>query len=76
VVVLVISKTQPRNLKKGEIIMNRTEIMAYALASAICVATVGTGAIVSNVIMNGDTKEINTVNMSEEEIRLLELWME
>jgi hypothetical protein len=55
--------------------MNRQELIAWAIATAVCVGTVGTGAVVANVIMDGDTKEISIEGMSAEQIRLLELWM-
>ena len=55
--------------------MNRCEIIAYALAAAICGATLATGAVVSNVIMNTTSEEISTAGMDAEQIRLLNLWM-
>ena len=55
--------------------MNRQELIAWSIATAVCVGTVGTGAVVSNVILNGDTKEISIEGMSAEQVRLLELWM-
>jgi len=55
--------------------MNRQELLAWAIATAVCAGTVGIGAVVSNVIMDGGTKEISVEGMSAEEVRLLELWM-
>jgi hypothetical protein len=55
--------------------MSKYDIRAWLIALLVVVCTLTTSFAVSNMMLNGNTKEIDTTNMSDEQIRLLELWM-
>ena len=48
---------------------------AWLLVLVVVVVTLSTSYVVSNIMLDGGSTEIDTTNMTDEEIRLLELWM-
>lgn len=48
---------------------------AWLIVCVIVIITLSCSYLISDWFMNGDLEEISTVNMTDEEIILLELWM-
>ena len=55
--------------------MSKYDIRAWLIVLLVVICTLSTSFAISNIMLNGNTKEIDTTNMSDEQIRLLELWM-
>ena len=55
--------------------MNKQDIRAWGVVVLVVICTLTTSFAVSNVMLNGDSKEIETTGMSDEQIHNLELWM-
>lgn len=55
--------------------MSKYDLRAWGIVVLVVICTLTTSFAVSNIMLNSDSKEIDTTNMSDEEIRLLELWI-
>ena len=55
--------------------MSKYDIRAWLIVLLVVICTLTTSFAISNIMLNGNTKEIDITNMSDEQIRLLELWM-
>ena len=55
--------------------MSKYDLRAWGIVVLVVICTLTTSFAVSNVMLNGDSKEIDTTGMSDEQIHLLALWM-
>jgi uncharacterized membrane protein YwzB len=57
-------------------IKNMKDRHAWLIVLCVVIVTLSSSYLISDFMMNRNTNEISTVNMTDEEIRLLEMWME
>ena len=55
--------------------MSKYDLRAWGIVVLVVICTLTTSFAVSNVMLNGGSKEIDTTGMSDEQIHNLELWM-
>ena len=49
---------------------------AWLIVFCVVIVTLSSAYLISDFILNGNDTEISTINMTDDEIRLLEMWME